>query len=125
MGTLSLSLRSIADSTSELERAVASGEVKLPQSANPAEERRLLLSVANRPIDSNTTFTTGGDVSRFQRRTVPAKPADKSNAAAAALGNFAKALTGAGAPDGSPVHTGPVVRVARGNEVTVVPVGAR
>ena len=45
LGTLSLSLRSIADNTAELERAVASGEVKLPAGANPAEERRLLLQV--------------------------------------------------------------------------------
>ena len=72
MGTLSLSLRSIADNTAELERAVAAGDVKVPAGTNPAEERQMLLAVANRPIDSNTTFTTGGDVSRFQRRTVPA-----------------------------------------------------
>ena len=68
MGTLTLSLRSIADNTAELERAVAAGEVRLPPGTNPAEERKLLLSVANRPNDSNTTYTTGGDVSRFQRR---------------------------------------------------------
>ena len=35
----------------------------------------MLLAVANRPMDTNTTFSTGGDVSRFQRRTVPAAPA--------------------------------------------------
>ena len=72
MGTLSLSLRSIADNTAELERAVASGDVKVPANADPAQERQMLLAIANRPIDTNTTFTTGGDVSRFQRRTVPA-----------------------------------------------------
>ena len=44
LGTLSLSLRSIADNTAELERAVANGEVKLPADANPADERRLLLA---------------------------------------------------------------------------------
>ena len=73
IGTLSLSLRSIADNTAELERAIASGEVKVPEGTNPAQERQMLLAVANRPIDTNTTFTTGGDVSRFQRRTVPAR----------------------------------------------------
>jgi len=72
LGMLSLSLRSIADNTAELERAVASGEVKVPAGTNPGQERQLLLAVANRPIDTNTTYTTGGDVSRFQRRTVPA-----------------------------------------------------
>jgi pilus assembly protein CpaB len=109
LGTLSLSLRSIADNTAELERAVASGEVKVPAGNNPADERRLLLAVANRPADNNTTFTTGGDVSRFQRRTVPAKPQSSSP------------YGGAGAA----VPAGPVVRITRGNTVTVVPVGAR
>ena len=45
----------------------------------------MLLAIANRPIDSNTTFTTGGDVSRFQRRTVPAEP-QQADQASAALG---------------------------------------
>ena len=110
IGILSLSLRSIADSTAELERAIASGEVKLPQGANRAEERKMLLAVANRPIDTNNTYTTGGDVSRFQRTTVPAKPADKSPNATSLSGD---------------TSAGPIVRVARGNAVTVVPVGAR
>ena len=73
LGTLSLSLRSIADNSAELERAVAAGDVKIPANVNPAQERQMLLAVANRPIDTDTTFTTGGDVSRFQRRTVPSK----------------------------------------------------
>ena len=63
MGTLSLSLRSIADNSAELERAVAAGDVKIPVNANPAQEKQMLLAVANQPIDTNTTFTTGGDVS--------------------------------------------------------------
>ena len=113
LGTLSLSLRSIADNTAELERAVASGEVKLPPGANPAEERRLLLAVANRPQDSNTTFTTGGEVSRFQRTSIPQRTAPVQ----AAGGASAAAIPAA------PV--GPTVRVARGNSVTVVSVGAR
>ena len=110
LGTLSLALRSIADNTAELERAVASGQVKLPAGANPAEERRLLLAVSNRPQDNNTTFTTGGDVSRFQRTSVPQRVAQASPAG------------GAGA---AAAPAGPVVRVARGNSVTEVPVGAR
>jgi pilus assembly protein CpaB len=123
MGSLTLSLRSIADNAAELERAVAAGAVKVPAGTNPAEERRLLSAVANRPVDSNTTFTTGGDVSRFQRRTVPAKPQSAGNPASA-MASFARALTGqADTPGGAPA--GPVVRVTRGNTVTVVPVGAR
>jgi pilus assembly protein CpaB len=117
MGSLTLSLRSIADNAAELERAVASGQVRLPAGANPAEERRLLLAVANRPNDSHTTFTTGGDVSRFQRRTVPSRPSSAMTGAA----SYAGPVVSAG---GAPVKAGPVVRVSRGNTVTVVPVGA-
>ena len=113
MGTLSLSLRSLADTTSELERAVAAGEVRVPQGTNPVDERRLLNAWANRPMDKNTTFTTGGDVSRFQRRTVPAR-APAADAAGAS-----------GQAQSAAPPAGPVVRVARGNNVTVVPVGAR
>ena len=121
LGQLSLSLRSIADNTAELERAVASGEVKVPVGTNPGQERQLLLAVANRPIDSNTTFTTGGDVSRFQRRTVPARDGGSTDERVRAVNNLAGALRGVG----SGAATGPVVRVSRGNSVTVVPVGAR
>jgi len=122
MGTLSLSLRSIADNTSDLERAVAAGDVKVPAGTNPADEKQMLLAMANRPIDSNTTYSTGGDVSRFQRRTVPARPQETL---AKAMNSFGKGLGQAitGQPGGE--GNGPVVRVARGNNVTVVPVGAR
>ncbi len=122
LGMLSLSLRSIADNTAELERAVASGEVKVPVGTNPGQERQLLLAVANRPIDTNTTYTTGGDVSRFQRRTVPARASDSSDSRVSAVNNLAGALRGSSS---DAVPTGPVVRVSRGNIVTVVPVGAR
>ena len=115
LGSLSLSLRSIADNSSELERAIASGDVKVPEGMNPAQERQMLLAVANRPIDSNTTYSTGGDVSRFQRRSVPARAPSQAASGGDGLGKVASAI----AP------TGPVVRVARGNNVTVVPVGAR
>ena len=123
LGTLSLSLRSIADNTAELERAVASGEVKLPVGSNPADERRLLLQVSNRPQDTNTTFTTGGDVSRFQRRSIPARTA-AGGEGGDAMSKFAKALMG-GESGAVGVPQGPVVRVSRGNNVTYVPVGAR
>ena len=117
MGTLSLALRSIADNAAELERAIASGDVKVTPGASPTEEKQMLLAVANRPADNNTTYVTGGDVSRFQRRSIPARTA------AAPASGPAAATSNAAA--GQPVVTGPVVRVARGNNVTVVPVGAR
>jgi len=117
LGSLSLSLRSIADNTSDLERAVAAGDIKVPAGTNPADEKQMLLAMANRPIDSNTTFSTGGDVSRFQRRTVPASSSDKAAQAVKGLGQALGQALG--------FPSGPVVRVARGNTVTVVPVGAR
>jgi pilus assembly protein CpaB len=115
VGQLGLTLRSIADNTAELERAVAAGEVKVPAGTNPAEERQMLLAVANRPADNNTTYVTGGDVSRFQRTSVPRA----STSSAPANGNTSAPNSGAAMP------VGPVVRIARGNNVTVVPVGAR
>jgi pilus assembly protein CpaB len=109
IGTLSLSLRSIADNTAELERAIAAGEVEVPETDDPKAERRMLLAIAAKPIDTGTTYTIGADVSRFQRATVPGrKPAD-----------------GAGAPTSMVIPSGPSIRIARGNSVTVVPVGAK
>jgi pilus assembly protein CpaB len=130
IGQLSLSLRSLADNTAELERAIAAGEVQVPESNDPNAERRMLLAIANQPVDSNPTYTVGGDVSRFQRRTVPSRtPQNNNNNDArgdmmAAIANRASGPSaGVSAEPAQP--RGPVVRVARGNNVTVVPVGAR
>ncbi len=114
IGQLSLSLRSIADNTAELERAIAAGEVSVPEGDDPKAEKRLLVAVASRPTDSDPTYVTGADVSRFQRRTVPK------------AGGGASAMV---APRGAPVslipveRKGPTVRIARGNNVTEVPAG--
>lgn len=129
IGQLSLSLRSIADNTAELERAIAAGEVEMPDGDDPAAERRMLVEIAQRPVDTDTTYVTGADVSRFQRRTVPAR--DQSAAPVNVAGDMMSAMiaaaTGGAAASGAaaaaqPVQ-GPAVRVARGNDVTVVPVG--
>jgi pilus assembly protein CpaB len=72
IGTLSLSLRSIADSQSDLERAIAQGDVKIPDGATPQQEEKLLRQAMSQPSDAGAgTYQTGGDVSRFQRRTMP------------------------------------------------------
>jgi len=113
IGQLSLSLRSIADNTAELERAIAAGEVTVPEGQDPKAEKQMLLAIASRPIDTDTTFVTGADVSRFQRRSQsvarPAAPAAPATGAVAAIS----------------VPQGPVVRVARGNNITDVPVGGK
>ena len=121
LGQLSLTLRSIADNQSELERMVATGQVKVPAGANPAEERKMLMAMASQPVDSSPTFATGGDVSRFQRRSVPARAASGP----AAGGGSAPAPQAAAPAPGASVPTGPMVRIARGNNVSFVPVGAR
>ena len=109
IGTLSLSLRSLADNNAELERAIAAGEVTVPETDDPSAEKRMLLALASRPGDTDTTFTTGADVSRFQRRDMPSFLAPPPPPVAAAP---------------APVQ-GPVVRVARGNNVVAVPVGGK
>lgn len=113
IGQLSLSLRSIADNSVELEQAIASGDVTVPEGADAKTERTLLASLATRPTDKGASATTGGEVSRFQRRTVPGKPPAPN--AVGANSNF---------PGGVP-STGPVIRVARGNAVVDVPVGGK
>jgi pilus assembly protein CpaB len=129
IGQLSLALRSLADTSAELERAIASGDVQVPEGTEA--EQRMLRTIANQPIDTGATYTVGGDVSRFQRRSIPPRPGEQNKEAARQMQQMMRAMTdrlpgrgtGNGPADGVP--TGPSVRVARGNNVTVVPVGAR
>jgi pilus assembly protein CpaB len=105
IGTLSLSLRSIADNKTELDKMIATGEVKIPAGASKAQEEQILATAANRPVDGPTSFVTGGDVSRFQRRSI-SSPQEPSK------------------PLGMPVvKAGPVVRVTRGNQTQAVSIG--
>lgn len=109
IGTLSLVLRSIADNEAELERAIASGDVVIPEDATPEEEEKLIRTAMNQPIDKGTTYSTGGDVSRFQRSSMPAPKGAPAPAA--------------GAPAAAAVYNpGPQVRVTRGKTTTSVPV---
>ena len=110
LGSISFSLRPLADSHNDLERAIASGEVKLPDDATPEQEEKFLKAAIAQPSDGKTSFVTGGDVSRFQRSTVPpsapaASPQQGGGAAAA------------------PVFRGPVIRVRRGSAISEEPVG--
>jgi pilus assembly protein CpaB len=131
IGTLSLSLRAIADTSAELERAIAAGDVTVPENADPKAEKRMLLEIANQPVDTSPTVTVGADVSRFQRSTVPPRGGQASASAggdpmAQAIGSMIGAMKGGNSAPAAPQQpTGPVVRVARGNNVTLVPVGAK
>ncbi len=117
IGQLSLSLRSLADNNAELERAIASGEVTVPEGADPKAEKQMLLAVASRPTDTGTTFVTGADVSRFQRRSVPrvASPASGNSAASSS-----SASTGA-----VDRPTGPIIKIWRPGRVEAVEVGGK
>ena len=118
VGTLSLSLRSIADNSSELEQAIASGDVSMPD--DPKAEKAMLTRIATAPSSGGNSIATGADVSRYQRRTVPGKAIEQ----AGAIGGGSTAPAGGGAFPGA-VASGPMVRVARGNTVTDVAVGGK
>lgn len=74
VGTISLVLRSLADNQAELERAIASGDLKVPEGTSAEEEEKFLRAAMGRPVDGGTTYSTGGDVSRFQRKSIPEEP---------------------------------------------------
>lgn len=116
LGALSLSLRPLADNTQELEQEIAAGDINVPSGTDPKAEKKMLLDLASRPQDTKTTFTTGGEVSRFARTSVPRTQVASAAPAAPAAG---------GAQVAAPAYLGPVVRVARGNTVTVTPVGGK
>ncbi|OYY72478.1 Flp pilus assembly protein CpaB [Sphingomonas sp. 28-63-12] len=111
LGSLSVALRSIADNNTELEEAIASGAVSVPDGNDPKAEKAMILKIASKPSAGGSTFATGADVSRFQRSTVPGKPVSE--------------LQGPNGTVAFPGSQGPTVRVARGNNVTEVPVGGK
>lgn len=122
VGSLSLSLRSIADNAADLEEAIASGAVDVPEGNDPAAEKAMIARVAARPIEGKASFSTGADVSRFQRSTVPGRT-DNGRGGGAPAPQMASAGNFPGAP--APVVTGPVVRVSRGTTVSAVEVGGK
>ncbi|MBD2842552.1 Flp pilus assembly protein CpaB [Erythrobacter rubeus] len=116
MGTLSLVLRSIADNQAELDRAIANGDINIPQDATPEEEERILRSALARPVDGKQTWQTALDVSKFRQQ-------EELKARTAAA--IARSNAGTGDGGGIVIHTGPTVRVTRGKTTTEVPVSSR
>lgn len=110
VGAISLSLRSMADNSQQLEEALASGEVDAPAAGDANAEKTMLATIASRPSDKRLSYSTGADVSRYQRSSVPGKPVDPNAATVAAGGGVAG---------------GPTVRIARGTDVTSVAVGSK
>lgn len=105
IGAISLSLRSMADNNQELEEALASGAINAPKAGDPNGEKTMMAQLANTPSDRRSTVSTGADVSRYQRSSVPAKPIDPN----------APLTSG----------SGPVIRIARGSAVTPVTLGSK
>jgi len=121
LGSLSLSLRSIADNSAELEEAIASGAVKVPDGNDPKAEKAMMVRLASQPSAGASTYQTGADVSRYQRSSVPGK-GDSGGSGGPAMQSVPIAQPSGG---GTVAVQGPVVRIARGNTMTVVPVGGK
>ncbi len=122
IGTLSLTLRSIADSQTDLDHAIASGQVTVPEGASRQQEDKLLRDAINRPQDGGSTFVTGGDVSRFQRRSMP------SQVRAPIQPSYAQppvSVAVSGGAAGRTEPSGPIVRVTRGKDTVNVSVGGK
>jgi pilus assembly protein CpaB len=122
VGSLSLSLRSIADNRAELEEAIASGDVHLPTGNDPKAEKAALERIAAHPLDGPSTFSTGADVSRFQRSSVPGKGGSVDTSGGGSTATVVSSPAGS-APAAPTAPRGPTVRITRGNDVTMVPVG--
>ncbi|HEY0270903.1 MAG TPA: Flp pilus assembly protein CpaB [Sphingomonas sp.] len=112
LGALSLSLRPLADTNADLEKAIAAGDIDVPAGTNPKAGSAMPVSLASQPQDSARTFTTGGEVSRFARMSM-------------ARAGMPQVQTAAGQTAGGTSVLGPVVHVARGNTITDTPVGGQ
>jgi pilus assembly protein CpaB len=124
VGTISLSLRSLAENSDELDEAIASGSVNVPRDGDVRGERAMLRRSASRPqLAGGGRPTTGGDVSRHLRRSMPNRlplPVSAAEASGNSGGSNSGGSAAAAAPP--PAYTGPTVRVTRGDQVSIVPV---
>ena len=114
IGTISLSLRSLADNAAELEQALASGDINIPEGATVDQERAIMRQLAQRPTAGKSSYATGGDVSRFQRSSMPEQ---MPLAVAAEQARTQKQV--------EKIMKGPVVRVSRGGNVTEIDISRR
>lgn len=123
LGSLSLALRPLADTRAELDRAIAKGEVVIPNGASKDQEEEILQLAMNQPQEGRSTYQTGGDVSRFQSRF----GGPRAPARAPAITSYAEPSPAAAAYAANPraavaAPSGPVVRVTRGTSTVDTPV---
>ncbi len=76
LGSLSLSLRPLADTTQELESRSRPATSPVPAGTDPKAENEDAGRSGSRPQDTQTTFTTGGEVSRFAQQQ-PMRPGER------------------------------------------------
>ena len=65
IGQLNLSLRSIKEQRLALEQAIANGTIEVGEDQTAAEDLAMEFAITQKPDDNGSTFTTGGEVSRF------------------------------------------------------------
>ena len=129
MGTISLSLRPLADNAAELEQALASGSVTIPKGATPEEEQRIMNGLAQMPKAGGGTYSAGGDVSRFGRKATGADARGVTAIEKAAVEASTKKVVAA--MDASTqrivdkVRKGPTVRVSQAGQITEVELDRR
>ena len=120
VGTISLALRSLAENAAELDEAIASGNVNVPRDGDARAEAIMLRRANERPqLGGNGRATTGGDVSRHLRGSMPNRlplPVVVNQPANPGGGG------GGNAANAPPAYTGPTVRISRGDQVSIVPV---
>jgi pilus assembly protein CpaB len=109
IGTLSLALRSLADDQGDLDKMLATTDLNIPNNLSQADENKLLKQVSTTP-QTGGGFVTGGDVSRFARKTLPPPPAPGGQ--------------GGAGMTATPVPSGPVVRVFRGEAISQEPINS-
>ncbi len=125
MGQLSLSLRSIADNVTDLDHAIATGQVSMPANGDPKAEKKAIASVASQPNDAKTTYVMSPDVSAFSKRMLQINTASAMKKAAVAA--QAGGGSGGAAAASAAADQGPVVKIRRGSEKIpeVVSVGSK
>ena len=137
VGALSLTLRALTDTAAGAnpDAAIASGSLSIPANASHQDEERLIAqNAANADSPSGgDSFVTGGDVSRFLRRSLPrlaAGPLAEGGRVSGISGPMrspSAAMDSAAAPAAPayPSRGGAVVTVSRGKDVTPVSVGGQ
>ena len=124
MGKLSLSLRPLAESGGDLDVAIATGAINVPAKGGVQAERSMLAAASQRPSSGKASAVSGGDVSRYwipvgnRPRSAPNRDRLQQQYGGNNYGAMPRTPT-------APAAVGPSVRVTRGDQVTVVPVGGK